>query len=132
MSDIEEAQPDSRRASRRVADLLLRQIQAGTLQPGEPLPPYRQIANAYGVVPNTAMAAVRLLRDEGYVSIKPNSGARVLDRSAAEHTDVAAELAVMENDLSELRTSAQRLATDISTLESRVSDLSRRVAGETT
>jgi DNA-binding GntR family transcriptional regulator len=125
VSDDVEESDDDKRPSRRVADLLLEQIQAGTYAPGELLPPYRQLAQTYSVATNTAMSAVRLLRDEGYVTIRPNSGARVQDKAAA--VDPTAELAALQTELSSLRVTAQRLGTDLATLEAKVSLLAEHL-----
>ena len=50
-----------------VADELRRRIQAGTLGPGERLPPVRTLAGALGVTPETVAVAYKRLVEEGYL-----------------------------------------------------------------
>lgn len=91
---------DKRHASRRVADSIRADIERGRWEVGATLPTYRQLAADEGVAVNTAMAGVRLLREEGWVEIKPNAGAFVRDRSG----DVGAE-----QELRELRVKVEEL-----------------------
>ncbi len=57
-------------------------ISAGTLAPGETLPPVRALAAQLGVNANTAAAAYRLLRDRGVVETAGRRGTRVRHRPA--------------------------------------------------
>ncbi|GAB1812774.1 aminotransferase class I/II-fold pyridoxal phosphate-dependent enzyme [Mycobacterium sp. MUNTM1] len=57
-------------------------ISAGTLGPGDALPPVRELAAQLGVNPNTAAAAYRLLRHRGAVETAGRRGTRVRDRPA--------------------------------------------------
>jgi DNA-binding transcriptional MocR family regulator len=57
-------------------------ISAGTLAPGEALPPIRELAAQLGVNANTAAAAYRLLRDRGAVETAGRRGTRVRHRPA--------------------------------------------------
>src|ERR1700682_772527 len=50
-----------------VVDELRRRVQAGTLGPGERLPPVRGLATALGVTPETVAGAYKRLVDEGYL-----------------------------------------------------------------
>src|SRR5437879_13689026 len=50
-----------------VVDELRRRVQAGSLGPGERLPPVRGLANALGVTPETVGGAYKRLVDEGYL-----------------------------------------------------------------
>lgn len=84
---------DERLPSRRVARLLRAEIEEGTrYPPGSKLPSYRQLAERYDVATNTAAAAVKLLANEGLVTIRPASGAYVCAPGEAE-PDVRGELA---------------------------------------
>ena len=58
-------------------------ISAGTLAPGGPLPPVRELAAQLGVNANTAAAAYRLLRDRGAVETAGRRGTRVRHRPAS-------------------------------------------------
>jgi len=57
-------------------------ISAGTLAPGDALPPVRELAAQLGVNANTAAAAYRLLRDRGAVETAGRRGTRVRHRPA--------------------------------------------------
>jgi 2-aminoadipate transaminase len=50
-----------------VVDELRRRVQAGSLGPGERLPPVRGLASELGVTPETVAGAYRRLIDEGYL-----------------------------------------------------------------
>jgi len=49
-------------------------ISAGTLAPGDGLPPIRELAAQLGVNANTAAAAYRLLRDRGFKVVTSGGG----------------------------------------------------------
>ncbi|AFS15073.1 MULTISPECIES: aminotransferase class I/II-fold pyridoxal phosphate-dependent enzyme [Mycobacterium avium complex (MAC)] len=57
-------------------------ISAGSLTPGDALPPVRELATQLGVNANTAAAAYRLLRDRGAVETAGRRGTRVRYRPA--------------------------------------------------
>ena len=57
-------------------------ISAGSLAPGDALPPVRELAAHLGVNANTAAAAYRLLRDRGAVETAGRRGTRVRHRPA--------------------------------------------------
>jgi DNA-binding transcriptional MocR family regulator len=57
-------------------------ISAGTLAPGDALPPIRELAAQLNVNANTAAAAYRLLRDRGAVETAGRRGTRVRTRPA--------------------------------------------------
>ncbi len=57
-------------------------ISAGSLAPGDALPPVRELATQLGVNANTAAAAYRLLRDRGAVETGGRRGTRVRYRPA--------------------------------------------------
>ena len=62
-------------------------IERGGLQPGDPLPPVRNLAESLGVNRNTAVAAYRQLTSAGMVVTRGRGGTHVADRSAvAQHT----------------------------------------------
>lgn len=96
---------------------------------GSALPTYRQLAAEYDVAVNTALAAVRVLRDSGLVSIRPNAGAQVRDRT--EDVDTANELRSVSTELAELRATVQRVGSDLAKVEERLANLvSRSGEGE--
>lgn len=57
-------------------------ISAGSLAPGDALPPVRELAAQLGVNANTAAAAYRVLRDRGAVETAGRRGTRVRHRPA--------------------------------------------------
>jgi GntR family transcriptional regulator len=60
--------------SRRIAEDLRAAIKAGHLTPGEKLPSERTLAERYGAARNTAREAIRLLAEEGLVTVRHGSG----------------------------------------------------------
>jgi GntR family transcriptional regulator len=60
-----------------VADALRARLDAGEWLPGEQVPSARQLAGEYGVSRNTAAKAMRLLADEGRLTILRAYGAFV-------------------------------------------------------
>lgn len=62
-----------------IAAALREKITSGELLPGEQIPPVPQLSETYGVSRNTALRALRLLKDEGLVKIEPGWGAFVAE-----------------------------------------------------
>ena len=60
-----------------VAAELRRAIADGEAEPGERLPPARDLAAVLGVNTNTVLRAMRLLRDEGLLEFRRGRGIRV-------------------------------------------------------
>lgn len=71
-----------RRASE-IAASVERAVGAGELQPGEVLPPMRELAVYLEVNPNTVAAAYRTLRDRGVIETAGRRGSRVRPRPAS-------------------------------------------------
>lgn len=65
------------RTARDLARSIEEAVHAGALQPGEPLPPIRQLAAASGISPVTVAAAYRRLRSRGMVIGQGRRGTRV-------------------------------------------------------
>ncbi|MEV0095551.1 aminotransferase class I/II-fold pyridoxal phosphate-dependent enzyme [Streptomyces sp. NPDC050738] len=57
-------------------------VGAGRLEPGQLLPPLREMATELGVNPNTVAAAYRTLRDRGVIETAGRRGSRVRPRPA--------------------------------------------------
>ncbi|MFG2141545.1 aminotransferase class I/II-fold pyridoxal phosphate-dependent enzyme [Streptomyces sp. NPDC048650] len=72
---------EGRRASE-IAASVERAIGAGELQPGEVLPPLRELAVELAVNPNTVASAYRTLRDRGVIETAGRRGSRVRPRPA--------------------------------------------------
>ncbi|WP_405836319.1 aminotransferase class I/II-fold pyridoxal phosphate-dependent enzyme [Streptomyces platensis] len=73
---------EGRRASE-IAASVERAVGAGRLQPGEVLPPLRELAVYLEVNPNTVAAAYRSLRDRGVIETAGRRGSRVRPRPAS-------------------------------------------------
>ncbi|QFZ77610.1 aminotransferase class I/II-fold pyridoxal phosphate-dependent enzyme [Streptomyces fagopyri] len=68
---------------RRAADIAAsveRAVGAGALEPGQLLPPMRELATQLGVNPNTVAAAYRVLRERGVIETDGRRGSRVRSR----------------------------------------------------
>ncbi|MDX2934728.1 aminotransferase class I/II-fold pyridoxal phosphate-dependent enzyme [Streptomyces ipomoeae] len=72
-------------AGRRAAEIAAsveRAVGAGELEPGQLLPPMRELAERLGVNPNTVAAAYRTLRERGVIETAGRRGSRVRPRPA--------------------------------------------------
>ncbi|MFE9408855.1 aminotransferase class I/II-fold pyridoxal phosphate-dependent enzyme [Streptomyces sp. NPDC006704] len=76
-----------RRASE-IAESVELAVGAGELEPGQLLPPLRELATELGVNPNTVAAAYRLLRDRGVIETAGRRGSRVRPRPASSARDL--------------------------------------------
>ena len=61
-----------------VAAEIRRAIADGEANPGERLPPARHLAAVMGVNTNTVLRALRILRDEGLLEMRPRRGITVV------------------------------------------------------
>ncbi|MEU6101297.1 aminotransferase class I/II-fold pyridoxal phosphate-dependent enzyme [Streptomyces flaveolus] len=59
-----------------------RAVGTGELEPGQPLPPMRELAERLGVNPNTVAAAYRTLRERGVIETAGRRGSRVRAKPA--------------------------------------------------
>ncbi|MFE4659308.1 aminotransferase class I/II-fold pyridoxal phosphate-dependent enzyme [Streptomyces hydrogenans] len=72
---------EGRRASE-IAASVERGVGSGALEPGQNLPPMRELAAELGVNPNTVAAAYRTLRERGVIETDGRRGSRVRPRPA--------------------------------------------------
>ncbi|MFD8375745.1 aminotransferase class I/II-fold pyridoxal phosphate-dependent enzyme [Streptomyces sp. NPDC059688] len=70
------------RGAAEIAAGVERAVGAGELQPGQPLPPMRELATQLGVNPNTVAAAYRILRERGVIETAGRRGSRVRPKPA--------------------------------------------------
>lgn len=118
----DEAKDETRpHASKLLADKIRAEIEAGEYPVDSSLPTYRKLASDHDVAVNTAIAAVRLLRDWGLVTIRKNAGAKVRDRSS--DVDVAGELRTIRDEMASLRSDITHAGSRLADLEQRVADL---------
>ncbi|GGS13073.1 GntR family transcriptional regulator [Streptomyces aureoverticillatus] len=72
---------EGRRAAE-IATSVERAVGRGTLEPGQSLPPMRELAVHLGVNPNTVAAAYRTLRERGVIETAGRRGSRVRSKPA--------------------------------------------------
>ncbi|MHC0432865.1 aminotransferase class I/II-fold pyridoxal phosphate-dependent enzyme [Streptomyces sp. O3] len=73
---------EGRRAAE-IAASVERAVRSGDLEPGQLLPPMRELAAQLGVNPNTVAAAYRTLRERGVIETAGRRGSRVRQRPAS-------------------------------------------------
>ncbi len=116
---------DRRPASRRVADLLRSEIEAGKYPIGARLPSYRELMAQHGIALNTAQAAIRILEQEGRVVTKRGRGAYVVERPSPPSAEV--QLQELRTELSDLRDQLRQAGSAFTELEQRVAALVDRL-----
>jgi len=77
MLDVKVDRDDPALLHDQVAAQIRRAIADGEAKPGERLPPARHLAAVMQVNTNTVLRALRLLRDEGLLELRPGHGIRV-------------------------------------------------------
>jgi GntR family transcriptional regulator len=77
MIDVKVDREDPTPLHDQVAAQIRRAIADGEAEPGERLPPARHLAAVMHVNTNTVLRALRLLRDEGLLELRPRHGIRV-------------------------------------------------------
>lgn len=82
MFDVNIDRDDPARLHEQVAAEIRRAIADGEAKPGERLPPARHLAAVMGVNTNTVLRALRALRDEGLLEMRPKRGIRVVGTPA--------------------------------------------------
>jgi GntR family transcriptional regulator len=80
--DVNLDRNDSAPLHEQVAAEIRRSIAEGEAKPGDRLPPARHLAAVMGVNTNTALRALRSLRDEGLLEMAPRRGIRVVGTPA--------------------------------------------------
>jgi DNA-binding transcriptional regulator YhcF (GntR family) len=81
--DVNLDRDDPAHLHEQVAAEIRRAIAEGEAKPGERLPPARHLAAVMGVNTNTVLRALRALRDEGLLEMRPRRGIRVVGTPAA-------------------------------------------------
>jgi DNA-binding transcriptional regulator YhcF (GntR family) len=86
-------------------DGVRRQIERGTLLPGDRIPPVRTLAQELTLAPNTVARAYRALEEDGWIQGRGRAGTFVADRLPEQPSAVDAALASAADDY--LRRAAQ-------------------------
>jgi GntR family transcriptional regulator len=76
--DVNIDRDDPAHLHEQVAAEIRRAIAEGEAKPGERLPPARHLAAVMGVNTNTVLRALRALRDEGLLDMRPRRGITVV------------------------------------------------------
>lgn len=118
---------DRRGVSRRIADVLRAEIDAGVYQVGAALPSYRALMAEHGIALNTAQAAIRLLEQEGRVNVRQGRGAFVVERPSPVPPEV--QLHELRTELRDLRDQLHDAGGVFAKLEKRVAGLIDRIDG---
>jgi GntR family transcriptional regulator len=81
--DVNLDREDPAHLHEQVAAEIRRAIAEGEAKPGQRLPPARHLAAVLGVNINTVLRALRALRDEGLLDMRPRRGIQVVGTPAA-------------------------------------------------
>ncbi|MEU0968743.1 aminotransferase class I/II-fold pyridoxal phosphate-dependent enzyme [Streptomyces sp. NPDC005917] len=79
--------PIEGRGAAEIAASVERAVGAGELEPGQLLPPMRELATRLGVNPNTVAAAYRTLRERGVIETAGRRGSRIRSKPATTGRD---------------------------------------------
>jgi GntR family transcriptional regulator len=80
--DVKIDRDDPAHLHEQVAAEIRRSIADGEAKPGDRLPPARHLAAVMGLNTNTVLRALRALRDEGLLEMRPRRGIRVVGTPA--------------------------------------------------
>lgn len=113
MLDVKLDRDDPAHLHEQVATEIRRAIAEGEAKPGDRLPPARHLAAVMGVNTNTVLRALRALRDEGLLEMRPRRGIRVVGTPAqSEVRNKVAELLQLARQNGYTRADLQQMITD--------------------
>ena len=113
MLDVNIDRNDPARLHEQVAAEIRRAIADGEAKPGDRLPPARHLAAVMGVNTNTALRALRALRDEGLLEMRPRRGIRIVGTPAqSEVRGKVAELVQLARQQGYTRAELLKMITD--------------------
>src|SRR5689334_13301192 len=107
---------------RQIVDAMRNHLVDGTLQPGDLVPPVRQLAVDLGVHFNTVAEAYRVLAAEGWLDLRHGRGAKVVERAqpaTASRNEVADYRQRLRELISQMRArgvSTDRIAAELRAL----------------
>jgi len=108
----------SRKAYEAVAEKLRARITSGEFPTGSQLPAGRELAEEYGVAPNTMLSAIRVLRLEGLVVSQQGRGTFVRDADSAGKThSPSPEYLWMAAQLTEIQDALRTVSERVTQLE---------------
>jgi DNA-binding GntR family transcriptional regulator len=108
---------DSRPPYLVIAERLRERIAAGEFPPGTQLPTGRELAVEFDVAPNTVLAAIRELRDEGLVASQQGRGTFVRDGAVEAIRGGSAEFRLLSEKLDAITSALELLTARVSELE---------------
>ena len=113
MLDVNLDRDDPAHLHEQVAAEIRRAIAEGEAKPGERLPPARHLAAVMGINTNTVLRALRALRDEGLLEMRPRRGISVVGTPAeSEVRGKVAELVQLARQTGYTRTDLLRMIAD--------------------
>jgi DNA-binding transcriptional regulator YhcF (GntR family) len=112
---------DSRPPYLQVAELLRKRVATRQYGIGERLPTTRELADEFGVAPNTVLNAIRVLRDEGLVSSQQGRGTFV--RAVPEPGS-----SVPTSDFKLVMNQLEQFQADLQSMRQRLEQLERLIA----
>lgn len=71
-----------------IVEMIKESLSDGVLHIGEKLPSQRRLMENFGVSRNTILTAMDILSKEGFIDVKPQSGARIADNSVNKQKNV--------------------------------------------
>jgi len=111
--DVNVDREDRAHLHEQVATEIRRAITDGEAKPGDRLPPARHLAAVMGVNTNTVLRALRTLRDEGLIELRPRRGIRVVGTPAeSELRGKVAELVALARQRGHTRSELLRMIAD--------------------
>lgn len=113
MLDVNIDREDPAHLHEQVAAEIRRSIAEGEAAPGDRLPPARHLAAVMGVNTNTVLRALRALRDEGLLEMRPRRGIRVVGTPAeSELRGRVAELVMLARQRGYTRADVLKMVAD--------------------
>ncbi|MDQ2709938.1 MAG: GntR family transcriptional regulator [Actinomycetota bacterium] len=121
---------DSRPTYLQVADTLRDEISSGTVGSGERIPSVRDLAARFDIAGATVQSALRVLRDEGYISSRSTRGYFVRDQLPTPQDRPSDEFTAIRSQLEALTTTMRELTERVGHLEDAVLPAAHPPPGE--
>jgi DNA-binding transcriptional regulator YhcF (GntR family) len=108
---------DSRPTYLQVADTLRAEISSGAVALGDRLPSVRDLAARFDIAAVTVQSALRVLRDEGFISSRSTRGYFVRDELPTPQTRPSSEFTAIHSQLEALTRTMRELTERVGQLE---------------